>query len=670
VAESKIEGLYEYANEGRTAMSRQSLLVAIVLAILSPAAMANSSLSPQRSASAEFDGGTGLPERVLHFPADRSLGRLKVRPAREERPVEGFHYWLRDSDWEMLGLARGAVTVPAGCQVRLDVEARQGWRDLSSLVHLDPDDLYMLSFQGAYASGAQAGDSCMAYVAHLTGLRALYLRNTSITAAGMRHIVALKNLRYLSTPDGSLDDAGMAYVGQLSTLTGLYLMQNRVTNAGLQHLAKLHCLAELELGGGQIDDDGLACLAELPRLRYLILWGKGFTDAGLARLKDVKALEILNLGVLEQITDAGLAQLANVPQLRDISLYHNTKITNAGLGPLKKLPSLRTLDIAQSQVADEGLAHLKEIKTLEGLTLPSPRITDRGLQYLSELPRLRALQLRRPSWGKAALDMDRYTDEGLRVLALCTEMQDLEIDRLGVTDKGVTHLARLTRLRKLSLSGISDESLRTLAQLHSLESLSISSGRLSISGLKSLNSLTNLRTLSLNGVVQDNAGLDLSGLAHLEDLTLDLQRRRVGTTVVTEPFREQDIAALGKLTRLKRLQISHGGATDASLRYLTSLSRLERLSLGGGGLTDDGLAPLASLSRLTSITLSGRFTDKALQHLQKLPELGFLSFLSGAKFSEAAVNEFWRDAPALTSLRGYETDRGPATRPAAGGPRR
>ncbi len=202
----------------------------------------------QGQAAAEAPTVSG--QRVLHFSTDRSLGRLMIRPAREEGPVEGFYYWLRNSGWEALGLARGAVTVPAGCQVRLDVEARQGWRDLSPLAQLAPDDLCMLSFHGSYPGSAQPGDSCMAYVAHLTGLRILYLRNTNTTAAGMRHIVALKNLRYLSTPDGSLDDAGMACIGQLSTLTGLYLMQNRVTNAGVQHLAKLRFLAELELGGG------------------------------------------------------------------------------------------------------------------------------------------------------------------------------------------------------------------------------------------------------------------------------------------------------------------------------------------------------------------------------------------------------------------------------------
>jgi hypothetical protein len=317
-------------------------------------------------------------QRVLHFPTDRFLGRLLSRPVQPEKPVDGFYYWLRDDDWRVLGPARGEVVVPAGHEAWLMIESPQGWRDLSPLAQLAADDLYALRIEGPYTAGARPGDSCMPHVAHLTGLRVLSLTNTNITGPGMRQMVALKTLRYLSVPDG-LDDAGMAYVGQLSSLIGLYFKQNRVTNAGLKHLAKLHLLAELELGGGQINNDGLACLADLPQLRYLILWGKGFTDAGLGRLKDVKALEILDLGVLENITDAGLAQLANVPQLRDIGLYHNTKISNAGLVPLKKLPNLRTLDITHSKVTDEGLTYLKEIKTLEGLMLPGKGITDRGL---------------------------------------------------------------------------------------------------------------------------------------------------------------------------------------------------------------------------------------------------------------------------------------------------
>jgi hypothetical protein len=108
---------------------------------------------------------------------------------------------------------------------------------------------------------------------------------------------------------------------------------------------------------------------------------------------------------------------------------------------------------------------------------------------------------------------------------------------------------------------------------------------------------------ALDEIIQDNSGLDLSGLSNLEDVMFSLTRKRVGGAIVHAPFQERDLATFGKLTRLKRLQISHGGATNASLGYLTGLSRLERLSLGGDGLTNEGLAHLASLVSLRNRVL-------------------------------------------------------------------
>jgi Leucine-rich repeat (LRR) protein len=618
---------------------------------------------PRAQAGADAAGmpGTSGP-RVLRFPAERSLGSLMVRPARPEEPIDAQLYWVRDQGWEVLGPARGDVAVPAGSQVFLRIHAAQAWRDLSPLAKLGPDDLYSLALQGSYGSGPKPGDLCMAHLAHLTGLHSLDLKQTSITGAGMKHVVGMKNLRQLAVP-GGMDDQGMACIGQVTSLRSLYFKENRVTNAGLAHLTQLHALEELELGGQQINNDGLVYLGELPQLRYLILWGKGFTDAGLARLQNVPKLEILNLGVLEQITDAGLARLSDIPQLKDLDLYHCTNITNAGLVPLKKLPGLRTLKIANSQVTDEGLTHLREIKTLEGLMLPGKGITDRGLQYLSELPRLRELWLPRAHYVDPTMDKDYYTDEGLKALSSLTLLESLDIGSLGITDEGVKHLAKLTRLNKLSLFGcsrITDESLRPIGQLRSLENLSISHGYLTISGLKMLNSLTNLKNLSLDEVIQDNSGLDLSGLTNLEDVSFSLARKRVGGAIVYAPFQERDIAAFAGMTRLKRLQISHGGATNASLGYLTGLSRLERLSIGGDALTDEGLVHLTVLSRLNSLTLSGHFTDAALIHLQKLRDLAMLDFFrSGAVFSQAAVRDFQRNMPQLTVFRGFETDHAP-----------
>ena len=59
-------------------MNHRVRLIVTVLALLSQAATANSLLSGQRSLSAGFAGGTGLPERVLHFPPDQSVGEIAL----------------------------------------------------------------------------------------------------------------------------------------------------------------------------------------------------------------------------------------------------------------------------------------------------------------------------------------------------------------------------------------------------------------------------------------------------------------------------------------------------------------------------------------------------------------------------------------------------------------
>jgi hypothetical protein len=179
----------------------------------------------------------------------------------------------------VLGPARGDVAVPAGSQVFLRISDAQAWRDLAPLAKLGPDDLHSLAFQGSHNSGSRPGDSCMPYLAHLTGLYSLDLKETNITTAGMKRLVGMKNLRQLAMPT-TTDDQGMACVGQLTSLRSLYFKENRVTNAGLAHLTKLQALEELELGGGQINNSGLVYLAELPQLRFLILWGKGFQRYG------------------------------------------------------------------------------------------------------------------------------------------------------------------------------------------------------------------------------------------------------------------------------------------------------------------------------------------------------------------------------------------------------
>jgi hypothetical protein len=253
------------------------------------------------------------------------------------------------------------------------------------------------------------------------------------------------------------------------------------------------------------------------------------------------------------------------------------------------------------------------------------------------------------------------SDKGLADLSGLQSLDELLICGNGITDAGADELVKLSRLKKLTLTAsprLTDAGLKKLTALKGLECLNLDSASISISGLSFLNKLPRLKRLDVSGIRQDDSGLDISGLTRLEDLSLQLKRGPGAQRAVLLPWREQDIAGLGRLTRLKRLQISHGGATDAALSHLAGLKRLERLSIGGDGVTDDGLRHLEALPNLSSMTLSGNFTDGALEHLQKLQNLSLLDFSSGARFSPAAVSQFKRSMPRLTFFRGYELSQG------------
>lgn len=590
--------------------------------------------------------------RVLHFPADRSLGKVTICEPAPEAPVEGFHHWIRGQDWEYLGQARGDVSVPDGRWVWLNVNRQEAWRDLSPLLELGADALYRLDIHGSYTGGPKPGNACMRYVAHLTGLRVLDLSMTSITGAGMKWIGDMKHLRRLTLPD-RIDDAGLAHVGRLPALTGLYFGENRVTDAGLRHLARLQTLQELALRGGRISNGGLVHLAKLPRLRYLLLEGPNFTDAGFRHLKNVPSLRTLHLGHLRQTTDAGLTYLAEIPHIQDLNFHWSENITNRGVVHLAKLPHLRLLDVRHAKVDDRALAYLKEVKTLESLDLPAKGISDVGLAYLSELPRLRELNVSRVHYVDPSRDKGYYTDKGVQMLAKCRLLERLSIGSIGMTDVSMKAISQLHNLRDLSLFGcttVTDEGLRQLASLKNLEILTVGYANISISGLSCLNKLPNLRRLTVKDVRQDHTGLDLSGLKKLDNLT-------IGTRREDDPITDADVACLADLRQLRWFQTSRSaktrrGLTNHGLAYLAGLTEMDRLTIGGPDLTDEGLARLRWMKKLDMLNVyGGRFTEQGLRHLEQLDALVYLTLIGEHRFGQTDIRHLFEVLPNLGQVR-------------------
>jgi len=579
--------------------------------------------------------------RVVHFPKDRSLGRIKVMDANIKRQIQASHYYawygVGWHDWfywlemaEYLGEAQGDVVIPAGKKTALFLY-ENAFKDLSPLLNLKPDDLHMLAhIVLPWNTNIPLDVKCMQYISHLAGLKELRLYQTTATTEGMQHITKLQSLEMLRPPKG-LTDNGLSYVSQLKSLKRFYLTENRITNAGLKrYLPKLAKLEELTLWSGRINDAGLVFLADLPKLSYLSLRSGNFTDAGLSHVRKCSSLRILDL-MHVPISDVGLQHLSVHPMLENLCL-HNTEVTDRGLVYLKSMPSLKKLNVGKGgqkdQITDAGMVHLAQINSLEHLELPGG-ITDKGMAQIAKLKSLKHLR----GGGDS--------DTALQHLSKLQSLEYLATGGTGFTDAGMKDL------RLFSAGSITNEGLAKLKTLKSLERLTLScKNNVTIAGLSHLNELPNMVDLTVRKIKQDNSGLDISGLSKLEELRLSLSRK--GNQFV----RDEDMACLKKLKNLRRLVIARCMITDAGIACLKDLRNMRDLHCGSPYLTDKSLSYLANMHKLNYLTITdGDLTDAGLRHLEGLKGLTCLNITSENALSSAALERLRKKLPNLQSLK-------------------
>ena len=582
------------------------------------------------------------PARVLHFPADRSLGQVMERDDNYKHHIDTFYNWTGEYEsWQYLGEAQGDIAIPRNKHVKLTIN-KSALADLSPLLNLGSDDIHTLIMPYFREEVDLPWDACMPHVAHLTGLRQLDLTYTKITRMGLAHLEKLTALERLAMPKATTDK-GLAHIAALPSLKELkFGGRNQITNGGLAQLANAQAIEELTIGGKYISDAGLAPLTRLPSLRYLILWGNTLGDDALIHVRNIPSLRILNLGN-GAIGDVGLAHLAGHAGLEHLNLY-GTQVTDAGMVHLKKMRSLKKLNLMNTQVTDHGLIHLKEIRSLEHLNLPNFGITDAGLAHMSEMTNLKYLWAGGSSGGP-------ITDAGIEHVTKLHALEELCIGGRGITDAGLEQLTKLTNLEKLSLISdsetISNNGMASLAKIKPLKHLSLSGNlKLSMAGLNHLNALANSEFLGISTIEQDGAGLDLSGLTRLEKLALSLRNwNKPGG----HRFRDEDMAGLANLKNLKWLQGAYG-IGDAGMAHLAGLTQMERFGAGGPRLTDAGLAYMDGMKKLDHLSLKGNFTDAGMRQFEKHKSLGYLRVESEQAISPAAVERLHALLPNLPNL--------------------
>ncbi|XP_014013220.1 uncharacterized protein isoform X1 [Salmo salar] len=368
-----------------------------------------------------------------------------------------------------------------------------------------------------------------------------YPYSTNELLRQLRAFTALKHLSLVNSP--LITDTGLSVLCSLLKLQHLNLTScSKLTDSCLQHITGLKSLSFLSLDQTKVSDVGMVL--------YLQSAPSSLTQLSLNQTS---------------VTEATLAALpACVPQLRLLSVKH-TKVRD--VSALAALPSLQTLYLDGTGVREGSLECLAIHSTLSALSLAGISVAD-GNHALQIISGLRLTQLTLP--GRHSV-----TDAGLTFLSRLSLLSELDLtDYTHLTDHGVTQLATMTRLKRLSLSNT----------------------QVTDMGLPSLCSLQELLELCLDRTAVTSQGVAalVTCLPHLQ--VLSLASTQVGDTVVRR--------GLVHCAQLFKLNLSRTRITDHGLKFLKRM-RLSQVNLEGSGVTPSGISNLiASCPHITSIRAS------------------------------------------------------------------
>jgi len=363
-----------------------------------------------------------IPARSLVFPTERVAGWIFVRPVGSDE----------ESAWRKHHEAWGAVSIPAGHEIRLTVPNLDR-ASVGLLRRLRTNDLAELEITCREFTSAQAS-----LIASLSELRALKISTDSAKPEALGQLVELKLLERLDIQRARIDEEGIEALSRIAGLVEIKLPRG-ITDRGAKAIGKIIGLERLDLfNQDAISDEGLRGLASLTQLHELVLPPRT-TDEGLIYLSEMQMLARLNL-TRTAITDRGLAALNGLASLECLDLS-NTRVDGRGLSRLVGLKSLESLRMYGTLVDDAALARLDDLPALETLDLSHTPVTDIGLTHLADMKHIKSLDLSHTV----------VTSAGLGHLKRSRSVEKLFLNGTNITDDGLAHLAEMPSLRELVL---------------------------------------------------------------------------------------------------------------------------------------------------------------------------------------------------------------------------
>lgn len=415
----------------------------------------------------------------------------------------------------------------------------------------------------------------------------------------------------------------------------------RVTPADMARIAENRNVTELVLWGCKgLDGEGFQFLEKMPQLRSLNLgYCKKVTDDDLRFLAGLTELRVLNLSYLSKISDEGLSHLAGLENLEELYLA-GSAVSEKGFRKLAALRHLKAISVGTcKQIDDAAIAFLCQTFPLEKLFFGNcAQVTDAAFEAISACSTLRSLhfsgchRLTDEAIVQVAtlenlesLGMGNhsgYTNRAWASLKKLSHLKELSLERISMSDMGLTYLADLTQLEELELrycQKITDLGLYSLKKMTSMRILDLGGNRIFGEGLKHLREMENLEELNLRQNPLESRYLHfLAPFSRMKSLTLEM-----------ETMCGQDCQFLERMPFLEFLEMNvRSGISDDVMLLLGDKKDLKRLSLEKCSLlTDNGLEALRGMPSLENLSLrdASQITGEGLKRIAALPSLRSLN---------------------------------------------
>ncbi|MCA9803952.1 MAG: hypothetical protein KC777_18405 [Cyanobacteria bacterium HKST-UBA02] len=245
---------------------------------------------------------------------------------------------------------------------------------------------------------------------------------------------------------------------------------------------------------------------------------------------------------------------------------------------LARHPSQKKADYSELEVNENCMKLIGRMSKLRELKMTRATIKDPWLRYLAPLP-----------------------------------VRSLGLHGTPLTDKGVPHLLKLQCLTHLIIgdTDVTDEGLELLSQSPTINNLEINLGRcITNNGIKHLGKMTRLTILDIG----NSPKVDGRCLRYLKDL-----KNLSHLNIEAIPVKPEDLSVLSDLP-LVALDVGNSRISDACVPELAKIKTLTILSLTGSDFSGESIKALARLKNLRHLSLKNcpNVDEKSVQKLQAM----------------------------------------------------